>query len=61
MAKKVDMVHLQAKRSLWSGKVTALCGKTYQPGQYHGDGLFSRITGPDCPTCQRLAKKKGTR
>lgn len=51
------VVHVIAKRSLWSGRVTALCGVTAEAGTYETDTwrLF-KLKGPRCPVCEAMKK-----
>lgn len=56
MSKKtVAVVHETAKKSWWSGRITALCGATAEAGTYETDTfrLFA-LPGPKCPDCQRI-------
>lgn len=58
MGKKGQPVfHFKAKKSWWSGRLTALCGKTWEAGQYQRRGWFE--SGRDCPDCVRIAKNGG--
>lgn len=62
MGKKNEpLVHVQAHKSWWSGRVTALCGATEEAGRYQTDTwrLFP-LPGKHCPTCDRI-KKEGKR
>ncbi|MGH3631234.1 MAG: hypothetical protein ACRDRL_27800 [Sciscionella sp.] len=45
--------HVMAKRSWWSGRVTALCGWTSESGEYDTRWFSS----PSCPTCRRIHRE----
>jgi hypothetical protein len=47
--------HIKATKSWWSGRITALCGWTREPGDYERVGWFSSL--PVCPDCKRIEKK----
>lgn len=44
--------HFIAERSIWTGRVTALCGFTAEYGDYELFYLFP--VGPLCPECRRI-------
>lgn len=56
--KNQQLVHIQAKKSWWSGRITALCGATEEPGRYQTDTwrLFP-LPGKACPSCERIDKE----
>lgn len=47
--------HIMAKRSWWSGQVTALCGFVSQRGEYE-TALFTFFTGTPCQECRRIKR-----
>jgi len=47
--------HIVADRSIWTGRVTALCGFTRESGEYDMHYFFP--AGPLCPDCKRLHKE----
>jgi len=49
---KKDVVH-QGKRSWWSGKVTTLCGLTFDESCDEEPGWFVSVT---CPACKRIKR-----
>lgn len=56
--KSAPVVHETAKRSWWSGRITALCGATAEAGEYQtSTWTVFGLSGPKCPACQALAKK----
>lgn len=52
--KRTGMRHY-AKTSWWSGRARALCGITWDAGEWEDSSWFS--TDPICPTCKRLRKE----
>ncbi len=57
MAKRDEgYTHVVAERSHWSGRVTALCGDTAEPGEYN-PYWFRPLFANWCPTCRRLEKR----
>lgn len=51
--KDTALVHLQATKSWWSGRVTSLCGQVWEPGTYD-----RKKSGPRCPVCFGRAGKR---
>lgn len=51
--------HIKKSKSLWSGRVTALCGWTREAGQYRKEGWFESVA--TCPDCERIKKQGDTR
>ncbi|MEU3272547.1 hypothetical protein ABZ639_17035 [Saccharomonospora sp. NPDC006951] len=51
--------HRMAKKSWWSGRVTALCGHTAEAGEYETSTwrLFP-LPGTWCPACERILKER---
>jgi hypothetical protein len=58
MAKNTSVVHRIAKKSWWSGRVTALCGHTAEAGKYQTSTwtLFG-LSGPQCPACEAIHRE----
>ncbi|QRP47230.1 hypothetical protein [Amycolatopsis sp. FDAARGOS 1241] len=60
MGKKVaPLVHRIAKKSWWSGRITALCGATEEAGNYETSTwrLF-KLPGQPCPVCEQIAQAR---
>ncbi|HJQ48293.1 MAG TPA: hypothetical protein VJ870_18520 [Amycolatopsis sp.] len=60
MGRNDELVHEIAKKSWWSGRITALCGATAEAGTYETSTwrLFG-LPGKKCPACK--AVKEGAR
>ncbi|PXY32113.1 hypothetical protein [Prauserella muralis] len=60
--KDQGLVHVTARKSLWSGRIWALCGATQTAGNYETDTwrLFG-LPGSRCPACERIKKNGGKR
>lgn len=52
MGRKV--IHIQADKSWWTGRITALCGVSHGPGEYKKPLFY---TMPVCPACKRIARE----
>lgn len=57
-----EPVHVEERRSWWSGDVIALCGKRYRGGEYDTYHFWKPLGRKVCPKCDRLRRQgKGKR
>jgi hypothetical protein len=58
MGKTKSLVHRIAKKSWWSGRITALCGHTAEAGTYETSTwrLFG-LPGMKCPACEAIHRE----
>ncbi|MEV8615639.1 hypothetical protein AB0383_48435 [Amycolatopsis sp. NPDC051373] len=54
MSRDDELQHTTAERSIWTGRITALCGATAEAGEY--EVIWFAPFGPRCSECKRLAK-----
>lgn len=56
--KTMPVVHETARKSWWSGRITALCGATAEAGEYETSTwtLFG-LPGTKCPVCQHIKRE----
>ncbi|PFG51073.1 hypothetical protein ATK36_6346 [Amycolatopsis sulphurea] len=55
MSDERGLLHVTAECSLWSGRITAVCGVSAEAGGYEVFHVFG--FGPRCPDCRRLSDR----
>jgi hypothetical protein len=57
--KHLPVIHRTAKKSFWSGRITALCGATEEAGQYETTKWrLTKLPGQPCPACELIAGQR---